>query len=108
VTWAHSGAANRRRRMLMPQLAAEVAGFVGDATTCLALVEHSVDEGLFDLHWVDKCPVLACARELAAFAFARARVRSRAEAILDAFYGDHRVATSETALAPSVIVERRS
>ena len=65
------------------------------------------NQGLFDLHWVDKCPLLACARALPQFAVLRARVRGRAEAILDAFYGNHHVATSETALAPSVLAERR-
>jgi len=87
--------------MLMPQLGAEIAGMANDPDACAALIEHAVDEGLFDLHWVDKCPILACVRGLPRFAAARARVRGRAEAILDAFYGDQDVATQQTALAPS-------
>ncbi|HEY3801769.1 MAG TPA: serine/threonine-protein kinase [Kofleriaceae bacterium] len=109
VAWAYSYSENRRRRMLMPQLAAEAAGFANDVATCVQLVEQGVDEGLFDMHWIEKCPLLACVRAEPRFLVARARVRRRAEAILDAFYGDHeaaRVATQDTALAPSVLVSQ--
>ena len=106
MRWGFSFAANRRRRMLMPQLAAEIAGHANDVEACLTLVERAVNEGLFDLHWVDKCPLLACVRGLPRFLAARARVRGRAEAILDAFYGDQEVAMSQTALAPSIAMSR--
>jgi tetratricopeptide (TPR) repeat protein/predicted Ser/Thr protein kinase len=109
VSWACSPVENRRRRMLMPQLVAEAAGFSNDAATCVQLVERAVDEGLFDMHWIEKCPLLECVRGEPRFLVARARVRRRAEAILDAFYGDRetdRVETEDTALAPSVVASR--
>src|SRR6185437_3434434 len=62
LEWGFRFVPNRRRRMLMPQLGAEIAGMANDPDACVALIEHAVDEGLFDLHWVDKCPILACVR----------------------------------------------
>src|SRR5512146_2620396 len=94
---------NRRRRALAAQLAAEAAGFAHDLETCTSLIEHATDQGLFDLHWVDRCPLREPARGTAAFTKQRGRVQRRAEAILDAFYGDQPLATSETAIAPSIV-----
>jgi serine/threonine-protein kinase len=103
LAWAREPIPNRRRLTLQTQLVAEAAGSANDVDTCVELVTHAVDHGLFDLHWVDKCPALASARATAAFATQRARVLRRAEAILDAFYGDRPDALSETAIAPSAL-----
>jgi serine/threonine-protein kinase len=92
---------NKRRRTWVIQIVAEAAGYVGDAETVAKLVEHGADEGLFDLHWLDKCPLLECVRALPQFAALRAPIQRRAEAILDAMYGDHEIGTLETAVATS-------
>jgi hypothetical protein len=102
VAFGLSKATNVRRRNIAAQLTAEAAGFANDVEACNLLVGYAVGEGLFDLHWIDKCPLLECVRGTAAFAASRARVRGRAEAILDAFYGDHAV-VADTAIAPSVV-----
>ncbi|HEX4454247.1 MAG TPA: protein kinase [Kofleriaceae bacterium] len=106
VKFGLSTATNVRRRNIATQLAAEAAGFANDAATCNMLVDYAVGEGLFDLHWIDKCTLLECVRGTAAFTASRACVRGRAEAILDAFYGDHAV-VEDTAIAPSSFAERR-
>jgi eukaryotic-like serine/threonine-protein kinase len=101
-----SNAPNRRRRLIAAQLAAEAAGFAADVAACTRLVDYAVGEGLFDLHWMTKCPLLATVRGTPAFAASYARVRQRAEAILDAFYGDHG-AVDDTAVAPSLQAVQR-
>jgi serine/threonine-protein kinase len=80
---------SRRRRAFVAQLVAEGAGMATDVDTCNDLIRHAIDQGLFDLHWLDKCPMLGCVRDTHAFAKCRAIVKARAEAILDALYGDH-------------------
>ncbi len=91
---------NPRRRAFLGQLIAEAAGYSNDVSGSLGFIEFAFDNGLFDLHWLDKCPVLDGVRASPQFQAIRARVKVRAEAILDALYGDHHVAAmSETALA---------
>ena len=80
---------SRRRRAFVAQLVAEAAGLAGDVDTCNHLIRHAIDQGLFDLHWLDKCTMLVSVRDTPAFAKCRAIVKQRAEAILDALYGDH-------------------
>ncbi|HUJ61139.1 MAG TPA: protein kinase [Kofleriaceae bacterium] len=92
-------AADSRRRSFIAQVVAEVAGGAGDLASCTLLIEHAVRQGLLDLHWLDRCPLLAPVRATGSFAAARARVRARAEAVLDALYGDHVLPTVETQLA---------
>jgi eukaryotic-like serine/threonine-protein kinase len=77
-----------RRRAFMAQLGTELAGFMGDADACATMLEHAVECGLFDLHWLDRCPLLEPVRKTLRGAAARERVKARAEAILDAMYGD--------------------
>ncbi len=79
---------NRRRRAFMCQLIAEFAGFVGDPETCQTMLLHAMNAGLFDLHWLDRCPMLDGIRDSRAFLEVHARVEKRAHAILDAMYGD--------------------
>jgi serine/threonine-protein kinase len=87
-----------RRRSFLAQLGAEAAGASGDVPSCTALIEHAVVNGLFDLHWLERCPLLERARGSAEYARAWVQVKSRAEAILDALYGDGK-ALSDTLVA---------
>ena len=91
---------NRRRRAFLAQLVTEQAAHAGDTATALRCLQHALDNGLFDLAWLDQCPLLASLRELPEHAAIRVRVKQRADAILDALYGDHEVHTiAETMLA---------
>jgi serine/threonine-protein kinase len=83
-------------------MAAEAAAFAGDLETAIDLVERSYDAGFFDLHWLEKCPLLDGMRADPRYPPLHAKVKARAEAILDALYGDQGgVATQDTALATS-------
>jgi len=89
-----------RRRAFIAQLAAEAAGHAGDIETCLALLLRASSEGLFHLHWLDRCPLLEPVRGEPRYAVIRTDVAARAEAIHDALYSDHRdQATIATAAA---------
>jgi serine/threonine-protein kinase len=92
---------NRRRRTWAAQIVAEACGWAGDGESALALVEYASGDGLFDLHWLDKCPVLDCMREHPRFAEVRVPIQRRADGVLDAMYGDHSLGTLETAAATS-------
>ncbi|MBA3397177.1 MAG: protein kinase [Deltaproteobacteria bacterium] len=96
----------RRRRAFVAQLVAEVAGYAGDATTCLAMIGKAVDTGLFDLHWLDRCPLLGVVRTTDEVAGHRVRVKQRADAILDALYGDHDVGALSDTVAATVAASR--
>jgi serine/threonine-protein kinase len=88
--------ASARIRAFVAQLAAEAAGRAGDVATCLAMLTRAVDAGLFDRRWLDRCPLLADARDLPEAALLRDRVAGRADAIHDALYGDHPLSTAPT------------
>jgi serine/threonine-protein kinase len=90
---------NHRRAALVAQLVAEVAGGSGDAETAAEIIERHLSIGLFDLHWLDRCPLLDGVRALPRFPELRAPIKKRAEAILDALYGEQDLGTSETAVA---------
>jgi eukaryotic-like serine/threonine-protein kinase len=79
-----------RRRTYFAQLAAEAAGRSGDTETCLRMLLRANSEGLFDLHWLDRCPILASVRAEPRYAVIRTDVAARAEAIHDALFSDHR------------------
>jgi len=87
---------NLRRRAFCAQLLAEVAAILSDHEVCLAMLERAVSQGLFDLHWLVRAPTLAAVRELPAYVAIHARVRRRADAILDALHGEHGVTMFET------------
>jgi eukaryotic-like serine/threonine-protein kinase len=93
---------NRRRRAFVGQLLVEAAGYWGDVETAIEHIGRTIDEGLFDLHWLDRCPMLDVVRGAPAFPALRARIKQRADAILDALYGDHHLGTSETAVASGI------
>lgn len=89
-----------RRHAFVAQLAAEAAGTVGDADECLALLLRANACGLFDLPWLDRCPVLQPIRGEPRFAIIRSDVAERALSIHDALFGEHRdEATIATAAA---------
>jgi serine/threonine-protein kinase len=93
---------SQRRRGFVAQLVAEVAGYSGDAATCSRVLAHAAQYArLFDLHWLDRCPMLASARGTPAFALVREQIQARSRAIYDALYGDHPVALGITAPATS-------
>ena len=93
---------NARRRAFVAQMAVEAAAYANDVDTAFAALAIATDAGLFDLHWLDKCLLLEPLRTDPRFAAARVPVKARAEAILDALYGDRgSVATSDTVAATS-------
>ena len=82
-----ASSASARRIQFDAQLIAEVAGYAGDVETCVAMIERAARAGAFDLHWLDRCPLLEVARG-PALDVARRTIHTRACAILDALYGD--------------------
>jgi len=78
-----------RRRAAIAQVVAEAACFAGDGESAERLLAYSIEHGLFDLPWLDRCPVLAPLRARSEFPALRAQVATRADAILDALYGDN-------------------
>jgi len=91
--------ASKRRKAFIAQLVAEAVAHVGEIDTCLRVLDFANDNGLFDLHWLDRAPTLTVARTTPAMANIRARVEARARGIYDALYGDHGIATNATVLA---------
>jgi tetratricopeptide (TPR) repeat protein len=93
---------SQRRRAFVAQVVAEIAGHVGDVDACNRLLAHAARYArLFDLHWLDRCPMLASARGTPAFATVREQIQARSRAIYDALYCDHPIAHGETAPATS-------
>jgi hypothetical protein len=88
VAAATAPSRNRRRTAFLCQVVAEIAGTLDDRATCGAMIIHGVNAGLFDLHWLDRCPSLDPVRDTPMFRQVRARIARRADAILDALYGD--------------------
>jgi serine/threonine-protein kinase len=82
--------ASARRRAFLAQLAAEGAGRAGDVETCLMLLLRASTQGLFDLHWLERCPLLEPVRGEPRYEVVRADVAARAEAIHDALFSEHR------------------
>jgi hypothetical protein len=79
-----------RRRAFVAQLAAEAAGGAGDVDECLALLLRANACGLFDLPWLERCPLLASIRGEPRFAIIHRDVAERDHAVHDALFGDHR------------------
>jgi TolB-like protein len=76
------GSGNRRFRAFLGQLGAEVAAARGAEEEALALLAVAVDDGLIDLLWLDRCPLLAGLRERAGYASIREGVATRAQAVV--------------------------
>ncbi len=73
---------------MLCQLVAEVAAALGDTAASVVALEHAIGHGFFDLHWLDRCPLLDAARDAGAFAHLRPLVAARSARILEALYGD--------------------
>jgi TolB-like protein len=76
-----------RIRSFWLQVATEMKTYVGDLPAALADVESSVNLGLFDVMWTDRCPVLAPLRELPRWKDVRATVAERAARVLGELHG---------------------
>jgi serine/threonine-protein kinase len=84
VAAGHAMTMPRRLEMLVAQMSAEFLTHCGRLEAAASEVERAVDAGLFDLTWMDRCPVLAPLRSLPRFAAARTIVAERARAVRDA------------------------
>jgi len=69
--------ASARRRSFIYQLEGEARAFHGQSAAALTSIERSVDEGLFDLAWMERCPLLAELHDHARFQASRAVVEGR-------------------------------
>ncbi|MBK9036861.1 MAG: protein kinase [Myxococcales bacterium] len=78
-----------RRRAFIGQIVAEAAGALGDVATAVAMLRLAVEHGLFDRHWLARCPHLDGVRADPAYPALAAQVAARAEAVQDALFGDH-------------------
>jgi serine/threonine-protein kinase len=70
-------------RCFWHQIAAEIFMFFGDADRALAHLEESASLGLFDVAWLERCPLFEPLRDHPGFASLRAKVGARAGAVLD-------------------------
>jgi serine/threonine-protein kinase len=75
-----------RRRSYVCQLGAELAGFGGDAAQAIRFIEIAERCGLFDLLWMERCPLLDTVRGDPQFPALLDRVARRAEAMADAMW----------------------
>jgi len=80
-----SPAISARGRSFWNQLGAEFAGYVG--SPAIDDVRASVESGLFDIAWMDGCPLLDETRKDPAFAALRERVADRARRVLAELHG---------------------
>ncbi|WP_437809767.1 protein kinase domain-containing protein [Sorangium sp. So ce1078] len=79
---AGPGVTALRRTSFMWQLQAEIAAFVGKSELALTALELSLADGLFDLMWIERCPVFAPLRAEPRFAAIHAAVKRRASAVV--------------------------
>ncbi len=68
------------------QLEAEVAGYLGQPARAARHAREAAEAGLFDLLWLERCPLLADARAEPDYLAARERIRVTADAIVDAVW----------------------
>ena len=74
--------ASTRRRTFILQIEAEVRAFHGQLAAALASVGKSVDQGLFDLAWLEHCPLLSPLHGEPAFQEAVATVGERVRVVM--------------------------
>jgi TolB-like protein len=67
------------------QTEAESAAFVGDRDRVLAIIACAAEGTLYDIAWLDGCPLLAPVRAEPAFLAARAKVAARADRVAAAY-----------------------
>lgn len=68
------------------QMGAELAGFDGDPTLAARRTKIAADAGLFDLLWLERCPLLDRIRTQPDYLAATALVRARADSIVEAVW----------------------
>lgn len=93
--------ASARRASMLCQLVAEAAAGLGDVPASVEALEHAIGHGFFDLHWLDKCPLLQAGRDAGAYVHLRPPVAARSARILEALYSDSpsHGATADTMVA---------
>ncbi|WP_437645514.1 protein kinase domain-containing protein [Sorangium sp. So ce362] len=79
---AGPGVTALRRTSFMRQLQAEIAAFVGKPELALTALDLSLADGLFDLMWIERCPVFASLRAEPRYATIHAEVKRRASAVI--------------------------
>jgi serine/threonine-protein kinase len=60
---------------------AEACGFAGDLPGLVLALEGAAQAGLFDVGWLDRCPLFDGHRQVPEFRAVRDRVAERAEAV---------------------------
>ena len=93
----HDETATKRTRAFFCQLMAELLGAVHDGEGALAAVEEACACGLYDLLWLDRCPLLDEIRDTERFQTARKDVEARSTAVVAILTG----ANSPTSATPS-------
>lgn len=78
------GGTNRRRAFFL-QMRAEIMGFIDDTEGAITAIERSVEAGLLDRLWLERCPLLDAARAHPGYAAPHAEVKRRSEEILAAY-----------------------
>lgn len=76
-----------RLRQWLHQNRAEMAGFMGLRDEALDALRCADETMLFDLFWLERCPLLACVRGEPGYAEVLSSVRARADAVADAMWG---------------------
>ncbi len=74
-----------RRQALMHQIETEVAGFRGDGPWALEAARRAVAAGLFDIVWLERCPILVALREEPGYAEVEREVRARADQLRERY-----------------------
>lgn len=74
-----------RRRAFMGQIQAEVAGLLGDTPACVRALCDADRAALYDLAWLERCPLLSAARAHPDYARVLESVRARAAEVKAAF-----------------------
>ena len=73
---------NVRRHAFFHQLRAEAFGYGGDRARCLDALERASALGMFDIHWLDTCPLFDDLRGMVPFEELRRTVHERAIQVL--------------------------
>ncbi|MCB9567043.1 MAG: protein kinase [Myxococcales bacterium] len=81
------GLVSARTLQWVLQQAAELAAFAGLRDGALEMLERCDDAGVFDLLWLERCPVFGELREEPRYERVRRSVQARADAIVDAIWG---------------------
>ncbi len=76
---------NNRFHAFMSQICAEAAAYLGDTERTLEFVERADTAGVFDVAWMDGCPLFEEARSHPRFQAVHERVAARASAIEAAY-----------------------